>query len=62
MFLEGKIMMVICECPFCDYEINLQGYEEDDVFSCPQCHTRLEIVSLTPPVLEISPEEDEGWD
>lgn len=55
-------MMVICECPFCDYEINLQGYEEDDVFSCPQCHTRLEIVSLTPPVLEISPEEDEGWD
>ena len=55
-------MMLTCECPLCDYEINLDGYEEDEFFECPQCKTRLEIVSLAPPVLEASPEEDDDWE
>ena len=54
--------MVMCECPLCDKEISLEGWEENDLLECPGCGTRLEIVSLTPPVLEEAPEEDEDWD
>ena len=54
--------MMSCECPICDYSINLEGYEENDVVDCPGCKTRLEIVSLYPPVLEETPEDDEEWE
>ena len=54
--------MVTCECPMCDVEIKLDGYEENNLLECPKCGTKLEIVSLTPPVLEEAPEENEDWE
>ena len=54
--------MIMCECPICDAELDLGGYEENDLIECPECRTKLEIVSLTPPVLEEVPEEGEEWE
>jgi lysine biosynthesis protein LysW len=45
----------------CDIEIDLDGYEENDIIECPNCGTEWEIVSLMPPVLAEPLEEDEGW-
>ncbi len=50
-----------CECPLCGAEIALNGYEENELIDCPECGESLEIVSLTPPVLEQAPEEEEDW-
>lgn len=50
-----------CECPLCGAEIDLEGYEENELIDCPDCGESLEIVSLTPPVLESAPEEEEDW-
>lgn len=50
-----------CECPICNTEIELSGYEENELLDCPECGTTLEVVSLTPPVLEEAPEEEEDW-
>jgi alpha-aminoadipate carrier protein LysW len=63
-FSRGGIlaMMITCECPICDAELDLSGYDENDLIECPECGTKLEIVSLTPPVLEEIPEEDEDWE
>ncbi len=54
--------MVACECPICDSRIQMDRYDEGDTLECPTCGTRLEIISLTPPVLEISPEENDNWE
>lgn len=55
--------MSTCECPLCDRDLSLRGYEEDDVIECPHCGTSLEVVSLDPPVVETPLEDDdtEGW-
>lgn len=54
--------MVGCKCPMCGMEINLDGYEETDIIECPNCGIDLEIVSLTPPVLEELAKKDENWE
>lgn len=54
--------MKTCECPICNAELDLGGYEENDLIECPECRAKLEIVSLTPPVLEEIPEEGKEWD
>ena len=55
--------MIYCECPVCDSEINLRGCEEEDIIKCPTCGTDLEVVSLSPPVLEeYADYDDDGWD
>lgn len=54
--------MLMCECPLCDRRIELEGYEENDLIDCPECSVKLEIVSLTPPVLEEVAVEEEGWE
>lgn len=54
--------MVTCECPMCGMEIDLNGYEETDIIECPNCGIDLEIVSLTPPVLEELVKDDEDWE
>ena len=53
------IMAVTCECPVCGAEVELQGYKENEFIDCPECGESLEIVSLTPPVLEQVPEEED---
>lgn len=54
--------MLICECPMCDAEINLRGYKENQMIKCPECGAKLEIVSLTPPVVEEPLRDDDDWD
>ena len=54
--------MVACNCPICDTEIELEEYKENDVIECSICETLLEIVSLTPPVLEELVKDDEDWE
>jgi alpha-aminoadipate/glutamate carrier protein LysW len=54
--------MKMCECPMCNTKIDLAGCEEDEIIECPDCGVDLEIVSLTPPVLEALPQEDDDWD
>ena len=51
----------VCECPLCGAEIDLIGYEENELLECPECGETLEIVSLIPPVLEQAPDEEEDW-
>jgi alpha-aminoadipate/glutamate carrier protein LysW len=58
-FYRRYTYMIMCECPICDAELDLGGCEENDLIECSECGTKLEIVSLTPPVLEEIPEEDE---
>ena len=55
--------MAACECPICGTEIELEEYEGNNVIECPICETLLEIVSLTPPLLEEFPDGmEEDWD
>jgi alpha-aminoadipate carrier protein LysW len=55
-------LMKTAKCPFCKEKINLEGCEEFEVIECPECGTDLEIVSLTPPLLEEVPDDDDDWD
>ena len=55
--------MIFCECPICDQEINLRGFQENEVIKCPECESELEIVSLRPAVLEeFLGDDDDDWD
>ena len=54
--------MLSCECPLCNTEISLQNHREGEFLECPNCDIRLEVVALIPPVLEVSPEEDDDWE
>lgn len=56
--------MAICECPLCEEDINLKGFEKDEVIKCPHCGGELEVVSLDPPVVETPLEDDDSddWD
>jgi alpha-aminoadipate carrier protein LysW len=53
--------MMMCECPVCSIKVDLYGCEENEIIECPACGTNLEIVSLSPPVLEDSSEDDDDW-
>ena len=49
-------------CPECDAEVPLpQGAMENELISCPECGTELEIVSLNPLELDYAPEVEEDW-
>jgi alpha-aminoadipate carrier protein LysW len=49
-------------CPECVAEIELEaGTEINEIVVCPDCGVDLEVVSLTPPTLEIAPMEEEDW-
>jgi alpha-aminoadipate carrier protein LysW len=50
------------ECPECAAEITLPADAvEGEIIPCPDCGVELEVVSLTPPTLELAPEEEEDW-
>jgi alpha-aminoadipate carrier protein LysW len=53
--------MITCKCPVCSSKINLEGCEEYEIIECPGCGIDLEIVSLTPPVIEEIPQDDDNW-
>ncbi len=55
--------MITYECPICQAVIKLdESKKEKHRLTCPACKTKLEIVALTPPVLEEAVDEEEDWE
>jgi len=52
---------VTAQCPECDAEIDLTGVVQNEIVVCSDCGVDLEVVSLTPPALELAPMEAEDW-
>jgi lysine biosynthesis protein LysW len=50
-------MVPTATCPNCQITLEIEGYEETEVFKCPKCGMMLEVVSVYPPILEESLEE-----
>ena len=54
--------MAEAECPECASQISsAAGAEVGEILSCPDCGTRLEVRSITPPKLEKAPGVEEDW-
>ena len=51
-------------CPECDAEIEVDEFDVDkgDQFSCPDCGSNLEVVSLSPLEFDLASDEDEDED
>ncbi len=49
-------------CPECEGEVDIPADAmENELVSCPECGTELEIMSLDPMELELAPEVEEDW-
>jgi len=49
-------------CPECDGDIAIPGDAmRNELISCPECGTELEIISLDPLELDVAPEVEEDW-
>lgn len=49
-------------CPICEAAVTVPGDAMlNELLSCPDCGTDLEIISLNPLVLEEAPEVEEDW-
>jgi alpha-aminoadipate carrier protein LysW len=49
-------------CPECAADVTLAGDTlQGEIVQCPDCGVELEVMSLTPLVLELAPEEEEDW-
>lgn len=49
-------------CPECEDEIEIPSDAmENELLSCAECGTELEIISLDPLELELAPEVEEDW-
>ncbi len=54
--------MAEAECPECASPISIAANTEvGEILSCPDCGTRLEVRSVTPPKLEKAPGVEEDW-
>jgi alpha-aminoadipate carrier protein LysW len=50
------------ECPECAGELELDySVEEGEIVVCPDCGVELEVIGLSPVVLELAPEVEEDW-
>ncbi|MCY3797477.1 MAG: lysine biosynthesis protein LysW [Chloroflexi bacterium] len=49
-------------CPECDGEVDIPSDAmENELLSCAECGTELEIMNLDPIELELAPEVEEDW-
>ena len=49
-------------CPECAAELDLApDVEEGEIVVCPDCGVELEVLSVDPIALDLSPEVDEDW-
>ena len=49
-------------CPECDAEVDIpDDAMENELLSCAECGTELEIMNLDPIELELAPEVEEDW-
>lgn len=46
-------------CPACDGELDLSEHELGDMVKCLECGAQMEILSLSPPVLELMEHEED---
>ncbi len=54
--------MTAPHCPECDAEVSIPNNAmENELISCPDCGTELEIISLNPITLDLAPEVEEDW-
>ena len=52
----------MAECPVCGYEIEFkEDTIEGELIGCPECGTELEVLSIDPELLDLSPELEEDW-
>ncbi|MBI1730724.1 lysine biosynthesis protein LysW [Candidatus Acetothermia bacterium] len=50
------------ECPECGSKVELpEDAVENEILECALCGVELEVISLSPPTLELAPEEKEDW-
>jgi len=55
-------MSNVATCPVCDASIELDdNVELNELISCPDCGSELEVVSLDPLQVEEAPQEEEDW-
>lgn len=53
---------LMAECPECAAEVTLaDDVVEGEIVICEACEVELEVMSLSPVVLEMAPEEEEDW-
>jgi len=48
-------------CSECDAEISLENVVQGEIIVCSDCGVDLEVISLSPPTLELAPMEEEDW-
>jgi alpha-aminoadipate carrier protein LysW len=54
--------MSMTTCPECAAEIEFEhGTVLNEIIVCPDCGVDLEVVSLSPPTVELAPMEEEDW-
>ncbi len=50
------------ECPECAADVTIPADAmQNEIISCPDCGTELEITSLNPLEVELAPEVEEDW-
>lgn len=55
-------MPTTATCPECDASVLVPaGAMLNELLACPDCGSELELISLTPPTLELAPETEEDW-
>lgn len=54
-------MTLEANCPECDAPLSLIDPVQGEILPCPECGVDLEVISLTPLVLDIAPEVAEDW-
>lgn len=54
--------MSTATCPECDADVAIPADAmENELISCPDCGSELEIISLNPVQLDLAPEVEEDW-
>lgn len=48
-------------CLTCGADVSVKGAEQGEIFTCGECGTDLEVLSLEPIVLGLAPETKEDW-
>lgn len=52
----------IVECPECAANLTLpEGTMLNELISCKDCGTELEVIGLNPPAVDYAPEVEEDW-
>jgi alpha-aminoadipate carrier protein LysW len=62
LVMQKGTIMAHAVCPECDAEIVFAaGTVAGEIIVCPDCAAELEVISITPAVVELAPEVGEDW-